>query len=295
MRLVADAPGIRIDTEAASRKMSSETLERIASEDILERIIAIKREEVAACKRERPYIAARRMAEATVRDDPPRGFEASMRARIGQGAAAVIAEIKQASPSKGVLRADFDPPAIARSYERHGAACLSVLTDEHFFRGALNDLCAARAACALPALRKDFIVDEYQIYEARSNGADAILLIAAVLDDAQLARFESIAHELGMDVLVEVHAADELERALRLETPLVGINNRNLRSFDVSLDTTLSLLPQMPPDRLVVTESGIRSREDVARMRAAGVNAFLVGEAFMRAPEPGEALGALFF
>jgi len=295
MRLVADAPGIRNETEAASRKMSSEILERITSEDILERIIAIKREEVAACKRERPYIAARRMAEAAMRDDPPRGFEASMRARIAQGAAAVIAEIKQASPSKGVLRADFDPPAIARSYQRHGAACLSVLTDEHFFRGALNDLRAARAACALPALRKDFIVDEYQVYEARTNGADAILLIAAVLDDAQLARFESIAHELGMDVLVEVHAADELERALRLETPLVGINNRDLRSFDVSLDTTLSLLPQMPPDRLVVTESGIRSREDVARMRAAGVNAFLVGEAFMRAPEPGEALEGLFF
>ncbi|MCO5101329.1 MAG: indole-3-glycerol phosphate synthase TrpC [Burkholderiaceae bacterium] len=263
-------------------------------EDILGRIIAIKREEVAACKRERPYIAARRRAEAAARDEPPRGFEAALRTRIARGAAGVIAEIKQASPSKGVLRADFDPPAIARSYERHGAACLSVLTDEHFFRGALNDMRAARAACALPALRKDFIVDEYQVYEARTNGADAILLIVAVLDDAQLAGFEAVAHELGMDVLVEVHAADELERALRLETPLVGINNRNLRSFDVSLDTTLSLLPQMPPDRLVVTESGIRARDDVARMRAAGVNAFLVGEAFMRASEPGQALQGLF-
>ena len=265
------------------------------SDDILERIIAIKREEVAACKREKPFIAARRDAERALRADPPHGFERSMRERIAQGSAAVIAEIKQASPSKGVLRKNFDPPAIAASYERHGAACLSVLTDENFFRGALGDLRAARSACALPALRKDFIVDAYQIYEARSNGADAILLIVAVLEDAQLADFEGIAHDLDMDVLVEVHAADELERALKLDTALVGINNRNLRSFDVSLDTTLSLLPRMPPDRLVVTESGIRTREDVARVRAAGVHAFLVGEAFMRAKEPGEALEALFF
>ncbi|MDT3679514.1 MAG: indole-3-glycerol phosphate synthase TrpC [Burkholderiaceae bacterium] len=265
------------------------------SSDILERIVTVKRDELAACKRERSFIAARREAEAAVRVDPPRGFEAAMRARIWRGDPAVIAEIKQASPSKGVLRESFDPPAIARSYERHGAACLSVLTDETFFRGALSDLRAARAACALPALRKDFIVDAYQVYEARSNGADAILLIAAVLDDAQLVDFESIARDLGMDVLVEVHGTDELERALRLDTALVGINNRNLRSFDVSLDTTLSLLPLVPSGKIVVTESGIRSREDVARMRAAGVNGFLVGEAFMCAPEPGGALGELFF
>ncbi len=263
--------------------------------DILQRIVAVKRSEVAACKRERPFIAARRAAERAVLADPPRGFERSMRERIAQGAAAVIAEIKQASPSRGVLREPFDPPSIAASYQRHGAACLSVLTDEGFFRGALSDLRSARSACALPALRKDFIVDAYQVYEARSNGADAILLIVAVLDDARLAEFAGIAHELGMDVLVEVHAADELERALTLDSALVGINNRNLRSFDVSLDTTLSLLPLVPSDRLVVTESGIGSRDDVARMREAGVRAFLVGEAFMRADDPGEALGALFF
>ncbi len=286
MRIAASGPGTRVRSGAQKPPMS---------EDILERIVAIKREELAACARERPFVAARRKAEAAVRTDPPRGFEAAMRARLERGEAAVIAEIKQASPSKGVLREAFDPPAIARSYEGHGAACLSVLTDENFFRGALSDLRAARAACALPALRKDFIVDAYQVYEARSGGADAILLIVAVLDDAQLAEFTSIARALGMDVLVEVHAADELERALRLDTALLGINNRNLRSFDVSLDTTLSLLPMVPPGKLVVTESGIRAREDVVRMRAAGVNAFLVGEAFMRAPEPGEALGELFF
>lgn len=273
---IATAPGLRMNA------------------DILERIVAIKREEVAHCRRERPFIAARRTAEAAVRADPPRGFEAAMRRRIGQGDAAVIAEIKQASPSKGVLRESFEPPAIARSYARNGAACLSVLTDENFFRGALSDLRAARAACGLPALRKDFIVDAYQVYEARTHGADAVLLIVAVLDDAQLADFAAIARELGMDVLVEVHAADELERALRVDTALVGINNRNLRSFDVSLDATLSLLPLVPAGKLVVTESGIRSREDVRRMRTAGVNGFLVGEAFMRAPEPGEALQALF-
>ncbi len=285
MRIAASGPGTRVRSTARIPPMSK---------DILGRIVAIKREELATCARERPFVAARRQAEAAARGDPPRGFEAAMRARIERGAAAVIAEIKQASPSKGVLREAFDPPAIARSYERHGAACLSVLTDENFFRGALSDLRAARAACALPALRKDFIIDAYQVYEARTSGADAILLIVAVLDDAQLGDFTSIAHELGMDVLVEVHAADELERALRLDTALIGINNRNLRSFDVSLDTTLSLLPRVPPGRLVVTESGIRARGDVARMRAAGVHAFLVGEAFMRAPEPGEALGELF-
>lgn len=264
------------------------------SADILEQILAIKREEVARLARESPFIAARRKAETAVRIDPPRGFERAMREHIAHGAAAVIAEIKRASPSKGVLREPFDPPVIACSYAQHGAACLSVLTDVHFFRGGLSDLRAARAACTLPAMRKDFIVDAYQVYEARTSGADAVLLIAAVLDDAQLADFESIAHELGMDVLVEVHAADELERAMKLRTSLIGINNRNLRSFEVSLDTTLSLLAHVPHDRLLVTESGIRTREDVARMREAAVDAFLVGEAFMRAPDPGAALAALF-
>ncbi len=264
------------------------------STDILERIVDIKRNEVAASSRERPFLALRRAAEASVRADPPRGFARALRERIAEGRAAVIAEIKQASPSKGVLRKDFDPPAIAASYAAHGAACLSVLTDERFFRGALADLRAAREACALPALRKDFVIDAYQVYEARCAGADCILLIVAALDEARLSEFESIALSLGMDVLVEVHGADELERALRLETPLVGINNRNLRSFEVSLDTTLALLPRVAPGRLVVTESGIQLRADVARMRAARVDAFLVGETFMRAPDPGVALEALF-
>jgi indole-3-glycerol phosphate synthase len=206
----------------------------------------------------------------------------------------VIAEIKKASPSKGLLREPFDPPAIAASYAAHGAACLSVLTDERFFQGSLDDLRAARAACSLPALRKDFVVDPWQVYEARAHGADCILLIVAALDDARLTEFEAIAHALSMDVLVEVHDAAELDRALALKTPLVGVNNRNLRSFEVSLDTTLALLPRIPGDRMVVTESGILGPADVARMRQAGVNAFLVGEAFMRAPDPGEALATLF-
>ncbi|MFO1298788.1 MAG: indole-3-glycerol phosphate synthase TrpC, partial [Burkholderiaceae bacterium] len=193
-----------------------------------------------------------------------------------------------------LLREPFDPPAIAASYAAHGAACLSVLTDERFFQGSLDDLRAARAACSLPALRKDFVVDPWQVYEARAHGADCILLIVAALDDARLAEFEAIAHALSMDVLVEVHDAAELDRALALKTPLVGINNRNLRSFEVSLDTTLALLSRIPGDRMVVTESGILGPADVARMRQAGVNAFLVGEAFMRAPDPGKALAALF-
>jgi indole-3-glycerol phosphate synthase len=262
--------------------------------DILERIVAVKRDEVAAGQRVRSLAEMRRAAEQADGMLAPRGFERAMRAKIASGKAAVIAEIKKASPSKGVLREDFSPPAIAASYERGGAACLSVLTDEQFFKGSLAYLRAARAACALPALRKDFIVDAWQVFEARANGADCILLIVACLADAEMAEFEAIAHALSMDVLVEVHDAAELERALALKTPLVGINNRNLRSFEVSLDTSLGLLDRIPADRLVITESGILATADVERMRGAGVNAFLVGEAFMRAPEPGEALAALF-
>lgn len=264
------------------------------AEDVLARIVAVKREEVAAARRLQSDAGLRAQAEAACGAQPVRGFERALRAKIAAGRAAVIAEIKQASPSKGLLRDPFDPPAIAARYAAHGAACLSVLTDERFFRGSLDDLRAARAACALPVLRKDFVVDAWQVYEARANGADCILLIVAALDDAQLAEFVSIARALSMDVLVEVHDAAELDRALALGTPLVGINNRNLRSFEVSLDTTLALLPRIPPDRLVVTESGILAPADVARMRQAGVNAFLVGEAFMRAPDPGEALATLF-
>jgi indole-3-glycerol phosphate synthase len=266
--------------------------------DVLNRILAVKREEVAAGIARQPLAAIRREAEAASRaeGDPlrPRGFERALRAKIAAGRAAVIAEVKKASPSKGVLRADFDPASIAASYERGGAACLSVLTDERFFQGALAYLRAARAACALPALRKDFMIDPYQVYEARCHGADAVLLIVAALDDARLRELEDCALGLGMDVLVEVHDATELDRALRLRTPLLGINNRDLRTFDVSLETTLSQLHRVPADRLVVTESGILGRDDVRRMREAGVDAFLVGEAFMRAPEPGEALAAMF-
>lgn len=279
------------------------------ADDILERIVAVKHEEVAAARQRRSLADIRAAAEQAgkgpVRDGQQsdgqgsdgqgvRGFERALRAKVAAGRAAVIAEIKKASPSKGLLRERFDPPAIAASYAAHGAACLSVLTDQRFFQGALDDLRAARAACALPVLRKDFVVDAWQVYQARAHGADCILLIVAVLDDARLAEFEAIAHGLSMDVLVEVHDAAELERALALKTPLLGVNNRNLRSFEVSLDTTLALLPRIPPDRLAVTESGIRSRADVAKMRQAGVNAFLVGEAFMRASEPGEALETLF-
>ncbi len=258
--------------------------------DILDRIVAVKREELALSKSARPLAELRRDAEALggVRD-----FARALQTRVAAGQAAVIAEVKKASPSKGVLREHFVPAEIAASYERHGAACLSVLTDERFFQGSAAYLQQARAACALPVLRKDFIVDAYQVYEARAMGADAVLLIAACLDDVQMAELEACAMALSLSVLVEVHDAAELARALKLKTPLVGINNRNLRTFEVSLETTLGMLAQLPADRLVVTESGIVSRADVQRMRSSGVHAFLVGEAFMRANDPGATLAAL--
>lgn len=259
--------------------------------DILERIVAVKREEVASARRRRDEVSLRRDAEAL---GGGRDFVGALRAKIDAGRAAVIAEVKKASPSKGVLREHFVPAEIAASYASGGAACLSVLTDARFFQGSAAFLEAARAACELPVLRKDFMIDAYQVAEARAMGADAILLIAACLDDAQMVDLEAQARALGMGVLVEVHDGAELDRALRLATPLIGINNRNLRSFEVTLATTLDLLPRVPADRLPVTESGILGRGDVERMRAAGVNAFLVGEAFMRADDPGAALRALF-
>nr|WP_297524261.1 indole-3-glycerol phosphate synthase TrpC [uncultured Roseateles sp.] len=260
--------------------------------DILDRINAVKREEVAAAQARLPLAALR--AEAESRAEPTRGFVDALRATIAAGRSGVIAEVKKASPSKGVLREDFRPADIARSYEQHGAACLSVLTDAPHFQGSVEFLKQARAACALPVLRKDFMIDPYQVYEARAMGADCILLIAASLDDGLMAELEDCALGLGLDVLVEVHDGVELERALRLKTPMVGINNRNLKTFEVTLETTLGLLKQVPADRLLVTESGILGPEDVQRMRDAQVNAFLVGEAFMRAPDPGAALSALF-
>ncbi|MBC7916376.1 MAG: indole-3-glycerol phosphate synthase TrpC [Rhodoferax sp.] len=259
--------------------------------DILDKIVAVKHQEVAAAKWRMSLEAMRADAESRVLT---RDFVGALRAKIAQGKPAVIAEVKKASPSKGVIRADFIPADIAQSYAEHGAACLSVLTDQQFFQGNIDDLKQARASCQLPVLRKDFMVDAYQIYESRSKGADAVLLIAACLSDAQMAEFEAIARSLDMAVLVEVHDQPELERALQLKTPLLGINNRNLKTFEVSLETTLSLRAQVPKDRILVTESGIHTRDDVLRMGSAGVNAFLVGEAFMRAPEPGEALEALF-
>lgn len=263
--------------------------------DILDKIIAVKRQEIAAAQKKSPLEAVRFDAESRVLT---RDFEGALRAKIAAGHAAVIAEVKKASPSKGVLREDFIPADIAQSYaEGDGeisAACLSVLTDKQFFQGGVDYLKQARASCDLPVLRKDFIVDPYQVYESRAMGADAVLLIAACLDDAQMKDYEAIARGLGMAVLVEVHDAAELERALKLRTPLIGVNNRNLRNFEVSIQATIDLLPRLPADRLAVTESGIATREDVATLRAAGVHAFLVGEAFMRAKEPGEALAALF-
>lgn len=259
--------------------------------DILNQIVAAKREEVASALERKSLAAVRADAESRVLT---RDFEAALRAKVAGGQSAVIAEIKKASPSKGVLREDFVPADIAQTYAEHGAACLSVLTDSQFFQGSVEFLKQARASCQLPVLRKDFLVDPYQVYESRAMGADAVLLIAACLDDAQMKDMEAIARGLYMSVLVEVHDAAELERALALKTPLIGVNNRNLRTFETSLETTLALVDKLPADRLLITESGIREREDVLRMRAAGVHAFLVGEAFMRADDPGAALATLF-
>jgi indole-3-glycerol phosphate synthase len=260
-------------------------------DDILKRIVDVKREELIAARASRSLASWR---EAADHRQDVRGFAAAMRNKIKNGHAAVIAEVKKASPSKGVLREHFVPADIAASYAQGGAACLSVLTDERFFQGSNAFLEQARGACALPVLRKDFMIDEYQVVQARAIGADCILLIAACLSDAQMRDLEACAIALGMDVLVEVHDADELERALRLKTPLLGINNRNLRTFEVTLTATLDLLPRVPADRLLVTESGILTRADVQRMRQANVHAFLVGEAFMRAADPGVALASLF-
>ena len=278
--------------------------------DILQKILAVKREEVAAALALKPMADLRAEAAA---QSPPRDFAGAIRAKVSSGGTAVIAEIKKASPSKGVIRADFRPGEIAASYASHGAVCLSVLTDRQFFQGAPEYLIEARAACSLPVLRKDFIIDAYQVVEARAMGADCILLIVAAFlpgadtpsprlrgegrgegPVARMHALETLAHELGMAVLVEVHDAAELDLALQLQTPLIGINNRNLRTFEVSLHTTLDLLARIPPGRIVVTESGILAPDDVALMRGRGVNAFLVGEAFMRAPDPGLALQTLF-
>jgi indole-3-glycerol phosphate synthase len=259
--------------------------------DILRRIMRRKSEEIRARATRLPL---KQLSASVTAAPEPRDFTGALRARLQDGRPAVIAEIKKASPSKGVLRADFRPAEIARDFERHGAACLSVLTDVEFFQGADEHLQEARAACGLPVLRKDFTMDAYQVYEARCLGADCILLIVAALGDTQLRELALLAAELGMDVLVEVHSAAELERALLLETPLIGVNNRDLRTFETRLDTTFRLLPMMPKDRLVVTESGILLPEDVALMQSRGVNAFLVGEAFMRAPDPGARLAELF-
>jgi len=259
--------------------------------DILKRIIARKAEEVARRAGRLPLRALSEQAEVA---PAVRGFARTLRGRVASGEPAVIAEIKKASPSKGVLRAGFEPAEIARSYERHGATCLSVLTDIEFFQGSDEHLTAARGACNLPVLRKDFTVDAYQVYEARVMGADAILLIVAALGDTQLQELAALAFGLGLDVLVEVHDAVELERALAVPSPLIGVNNRDLHTFAVNLSTTLELLPSIPSDRVVITESGIHSSDDVHLMRAHGVSAFLVGEAFMRAPDPGVALRELF-
>jgi indole-3-glycerol phosphate synthase len=260
-------------------------------EDILTRILEAKRREVESAKARLPLRELERLARAAA---PPRGFEAALRKRAAEGRPAVIAEIKRASPSKGLIRSDFDPARIARSYAENGATCLSVLTDRDFFGGSRADLEAARGACTLPVLRKDFIVDPYQVFESRSWGADCILLIVGAVPDDELARLEAIAKDAGLDVLVESHDAEQLERALRLETALVGINNRNLKTFETRLETTLDLAPRIPSSRLLITESGVASQQDVARLKAAKVSAYLVGSAFMAAPDPGAELARLF-
>src|SRR4051812_26498646 len=263
--------------------------------DILNKILEVKADEVAAAKKYRDMASLRREVEANAEARANlRGFESNLRKNIAAGRAGVIAEVKKASPSKGILRADFRPAEIATSYADNGAACLSVLTDAQFFQGAPEYMQQARAACAIPVLRKDFMIDMYQVYEARSWGADCILLIVAALDHGLMAELEACAHELGMGVLVEVHDGVELDVALKLKTAMVGINNRNLRTFETSLQTTIDLLPRISPDKMVITESGILAPDDVKRMRDADVHAFLVGEAFMRAPEPGVELARLF-
>lgn len=255
--------------------------------DILDRILTRKREEILDLRNQLGHSG---LVEKIAATSPPRGFFHALRSRISQRRAAVIAEIKKASPSKGLIRADFDPASLAQSYAQGQASCLSVLTDRDFFQGSPDYLIQARAACTLPVLRKDFLIDPLQVTEARALGADCILLIVAALGDAQMAELEAAALELGMDVLVEVHDGAELERALTLRTPLLGINNRNLRTFETRLDTTLNLLPAIPTGKLVVTESGIHTPEDVETMRGAGVSCFLIGESLMRAPDPGVAL-----
>lgn len=259
--------------------------------DILKKIVRRKWEEIARRSQQRPLLQIKDQLTAV---DPPRGFVDGLAAKLAAGRAGVIAEIKKASPSKGVLREDFRPAEIAQSYARGGAACLSVLTDVDFFQGGDIYLQQAREACSLPVIRKDFIIDPYQVYEARSIGADCILLILACLEDDRLRELNDLAHQLGMDVLMEVHDERELERALQIDNRLIGINNRNLRTFEVSLETTLRMLDRIPDERLVVTESGIHAPEDVAFMRRHGVHAFLVGEAFMRAADPGRKLQELF-
>jgi indole-3-glycerol phosphate synthase len=263
--------------------------------DILNKILDVKADEIRAAKKHQDLASLRRDVESNAEARAQiRGFEASLRSKIAAGKAGVIAEVKKASPSKGVLREDFHPADIAISYAQHGAACLSVLTDERFFQGAPDYLKQARAACSIPVLRKDFMVDPYQVYQARAWGADCILLIVAALDHGLMRELEACAHEIGMDVLVEVHDAAELEAALALKTTLLGINNRNLRTFETTLDTTINLLPRIPESKLVITESAIRTRDDVQRMRDHAVHAFLVGEAFMRASDPGAELAQLF-
>lgn len=263
--------------------------------DILERILATKAAEVADAKRQRPLDVVTKAAQAA---SPPRGFASALAARLAADKPAVIAEVKKASPSKGLLRADFDPAAIARSYEAGGAACLSVLTDRDYFQGSAEALIAARAACALPVLRKDFVVDPYQVVEARAMGADCVLLIVAALDRSTLQALAAATHALGMDLLIEAHDADELALAVDLNIDpgktVLGINNRNLRTFETRLETTLDLLDRVPSGRLLVTESGIATRADVARMRAHDVHGFLIGETFMRAEDPGRGLADLF-